>query len=72
MIGANVGAPAPMAAFALSGWNRSFFGDLHVQGIERVTFNTRQKIVWHLNLNSGEFSDKVRCRFSFNTIRRKP
>ena len=45
MIGVNVGVPAPMAAFAFSGWNRSFFGDLHVQGVEGVMFYTRQKIV---------------------------
>ncbi len=45
MVGVNVGVPAPMAAFAFSGWNRSFFGDLHVQGIEGVMFYTRQKIV---------------------------
>lgn len=45
MVGVNVGVPAPMATFAFSGWNRSFFGDLHVQGIEGVMFYTRQKIV---------------------------
>jgi malonate-semialdehyde dehydrogenase (acetylating)/methylmalonate-semialdehyde dehydrogenase len=45
MIGVNVGVPAPLAVFAFSGWNRSFFGDLHVQGIEGVMFYTRQKIV---------------------------
>jgi malonate-semialdehyde dehydrogenase (acetylating)/methylmalonate-semialdehyde dehydrogenase len=45
MVGVNVGVPAPMAAFAFSGWNRSFFGDLHVQGVEGVMFYTRQRIV---------------------------
>lgn len=45
MVGVNVGVPAPMAVFAFSGWNRSFFGDLHVQGQEGVLFYTRQKIV---------------------------
>lgn len=45
MVGVNVGVPAPMSAFAFSGWNRSFFGDLHVQGNEGVMFYTRQKIV---------------------------
>lgn len=45
MVGVNVGVPAPMATFAFSGWNRSFFGDLHVQGVEGVMFYTRQKIV---------------------------
>jgi malonate-semialdehyde dehydrogenase (acetylating)/methylmalonate-semialdehyde dehydrogenase len=44
MIGVNVGVPAPMAAFSFSGWNRSFFGDLHVQGQEGVYFYTRQQV----------------------------
>ncbi|MFP6765683.1 MAG: aldehyde dehydrogenase family protein, partial [Planctomycetaceae bacterium] len=45
MVGVNVGVPAPMALFSFSGWNRSFFGDLHVQGHEGVLFYTRQKVV---------------------------
>jgi malonate-semialdehyde dehydrogenase (acetylating)/methylmalonate-semialdehyde dehydrogenase len=45
MVGVNVGVPAPMAVFAFSGWNRSFFGDLHVQGTEGLMFYTRQKVV---------------------------
>lgn len=45
MLGVNVGVPAPMALFSFSGWNQSFFGDLHVQGIEGVMFYTRQKVV---------------------------
>jgi len=45
MIGVNVGIPAPMAIFSFSGWNRSFYGDLHVQGTEGVMFYTRQKLV---------------------------
>jgi malonate-semialdehyde dehydrogenase (acetylating)/methylmalonate-semialdehyde dehydrogenase len=52
MIGVNVGVPAPMALFAFSGWKGSFFGDLHVQGIEGVMFYTRQKVVlsrWDAN-----------------------
>lgn len=52
MVGVNVGVPAPMALFAFSGWNRSFFGDLHVQGVEGVMFYTRQKVVlsrWDAN-----------------------
>ena len=43
MIGINVGVPAPMAWFPFTGWNQSFFGDLHVQGVEGVQFYTRQK-----------------------------
>ena len=34
MIGINVGVPAPMAWFPFTGWNQSFFGDLHIQGTE--------------------------------------
>jgi malonate-semialdehyde dehydrogenase (acetylating) / methylmalonate-semialdehyde dehydrogenase len=45
MLGVNVGVPAPMALFSFSGWNQSFFGDLHVQGKEGVMFYTRQKCV---------------------------
>lgn len=50
MVGINVGVPAPLAYFPFSGWNESFFGDLHVQGREGVAFYTRQKVVtsrWH-------------------------
>jgi malonate-semialdehyde dehydrogenase (acetylating)/methylmalonate-semialdehyde dehydrogenase len=43
MIGINVGVPAPMAWFPFTGWNQSFFGDLHMQGTEGVHFYTRQK-----------------------------
>ncbi len=45
MIGINVGVPAPMAQFSFSGWNHSFFGDLHLQGTEGIMFYTRQKTV---------------------------
>jgi malonate-semialdehyde dehydrogenase (acetylating)/methylmalonate-semialdehyde dehydrogenase len=44
MIGINVGVPAPMAWFPFTGWNQSFFGDLHIQGVEGVQFYTRQKL----------------------------
>lgn len=44
MIGINVGVPAPMAWFPFTGWNGSFFGDLHVQGTEGIQFYTRQKV----------------------------
>ena len=45
MLGVNVGVPAPMTLFSFSGWNHSFFGDLHVQGVEGMMFYTRQKCV---------------------------
>jgi malonate-semialdehyde dehydrogenase (acetylating)/methylmalonate-semialdehyde dehydrogenase len=44
MIGINVGVPAPMAWFPFTGWNKSFFGDLHIQGTESVQFYTQQKM----------------------------
>jgi malonate-semialdehyde dehydrogenase (acetylating)/methylmalonate-semialdehyde dehydrogenase len=44
MIGINVGVPAPMAWFPFTGWNKSFFGDLHIQGVEGVQFYTQQKM----------------------------
>ncbi|RJP28556.1 MAG: CoA-acylating methylmalonate-semialdehyde dehydrogenase [Candidatus Omnitrophota bacterium] len=44
MIGINVGVPAPMASFSFTGWNDSFFGDLHIQGTEGIAFYTQQKV----------------------------
>jgi malonate-semialdehyde dehydrogenase (acetylating) / methylmalonate-semialdehyde dehydrogenase len=44
MIGINVGVPAPMAWFPFTGWNHSFFGDLHLQGTEGIHFYSRQKM----------------------------
>lgn len=44
MVGINVGVPAPLAYFPFSGWDYSFFGDLHLQGREGVMFYTRQKV----------------------------
>lgn len=45
MVGVNLGVPAPMAQFSFSGWDQSFYGDLHVQGTEGILFYTRQKTV---------------------------
>lgn len=44
MIGVNIGVPASLAMFPFSGWNDSFFGDLHIQGKEGVWFYTQQKV----------------------------
>jgi malonate-semialdehyde dehydrogenase (acetylating)/methylmalonate-semialdehyde dehydrogenase len=44
MIGINVGVPAPLAWFPFTGWNRSFFGDLHIQAKEGLTFYTQQRM----------------------------
>ena len=43
MIGINIGVPAPMAWFPFTGWNASFFGDLHIQGSESIFFYTQGK-----------------------------
>ncbi len=45
MVGINVGVPATMAMFPFTGWDASFFGDLHIQGKEAVQFYTQQKVV---------------------------
>ena len=44
MVGVNVGVPAPMAWFPFTGWNGSFYGDLHIQGLEGIQFYTQQKV----------------------------
>jgi malonate-semialdehyde dehydrogenase (acetylating)/methylmalonate-semialdehyde dehydrogenase len=56
MIGINVGVPAPMAWFSFSGWNKSFFGDLHMQGTEGVQFYTQQKLTMTRWFQSGQES----------------
>ena len=56
MIGVNVGVPAPMAWFPFTGWNQSFFGDLHIQGTESVHFYTKQKMTltrWFSSANES-------------------
>ncbi|MFN7087053.1 MAG: CoA-acylating methylmalonate-semialdehyde dehydrogenase [Burkholderiales bacterium] len=45
MVGINVPIPVPMAFFSFGGWKNSLFGDLHVHGMEGVTFYTRTKVV---------------------------
>ncbi|MDD5198429.1 MAG: CoA-acylating methylmalonate-semialdehyde dehydrogenase [Terrimicrobiaceae bacterium] len=54
MVGVNVAVPAPMAFFPFSGWNESFFGDLHVQGREGIAFYTQQKITTSRWFAAGE------------------
>ncbi len=44
-VGINIGVAAPMAFFPFSGWNESFFGDLHGQGAHGVEFYTQTKVV---------------------------
>lgn len=56
MIGINIGVPAPMAWFPFTGWNKSFFGDLHIQGAEAVHFYTRQKTIMTRWFASGKDS----------------
>jgi malonate-semialdehyde dehydrogenase (acetylating)/methylmalonate-semialdehyde dehydrogenase len=44
-VGINIGVAAPMAYFPFSGWNASFFGDLHAQAHHGVEFYTQTKVV---------------------------
>ncbi len=44
-VGINIGVAAPMAYFPFSGWNESFFGDLHGQARHGVEFYTQTKVV---------------------------
>jgi malonate-semialdehyde dehydrogenase (acetylating)/methylmalonate-semialdehyde dehydrogenase len=44
-IGINVGVAAPIAYFPFSGWQSSFFGDLHAQGRDAIEFYTEKKVV---------------------------
>ncbi len=45
MVGINIGVPATMAMFPFTGWDDSFYGDLHIQGKEAVQFYTQQKVI---------------------------
>ena len=61
MIGINVAVPAPMAWFPFTGQNRSFFGDLHSQGMESVHFYTQQRVTmtrWFED-DGREFHDPI-------------
>ena len=44
-IGINVAVPAAMAYFPFSGWNDSFYGDLHAQGAHAIEFYTQTKVI---------------------------
>ena len=44
-VGINIGVAAPMAQFPFSGWNDSFFGDLHGQSRHAIEFFTQTKVV---------------------------
>lgn len=54
MVGINIGVPASMAWFPFTGWNESFFGDLHMQGKEGVHFFTQQKVTTSRWFSFGE------------------
>jgi len=58
MVGINVGVPAAMAMFPFSGWNESFFGDLHLQGKEAIAFYTRQKVTTSRWFGDGDVWSK--------------
>jgi malonate-semialdehyde dehydrogenase (acetylating)/methylmalonate-semialdehyde dehydrogenase len=52
MVGINVGIPVPMCIFGFTGHKQSFFGDLHVMGLDGVRFYTELK-----NVTSTWFAD---------------
>lgn len=54
MVGINVAVPAPLAYFPFTGWNDSFFGDLHIQGKEGVEFYTQRKTTTTRWFSSGD------------------
>jgi malonate-semialdehyde dehydrogenase (acetylating)/methylmalonate-semialdehyde dehydrogenase len=45
MTGINVPIAQPFAFFPFTGWKGSFYGDLHVHGMDGVEFYTRKKVV---------------------------
>jgi malonate-semialdehyde dehydrogenase (acetylating)/methylmalonate-semialdehyde dehydrogenase len=45
MVGINVPVAQPFAFYPFSGWKGSFYGDLHVHGLDGVEFYTRKKVV---------------------------
>ncbi|TMC08569.1 MAG: CoA-acylating methylmalonate-semialdehyde dehydrogenase [Chloroflexi bacterium] len=45
MVGINVPVAQPFAFYPFSGWKGSFYGDLHVHGMDGVEFYTRKKVV---------------------------
>ncbi|MEP7105311.1 MAG: CoA-acylating methylmalonate-semialdehyde dehydrogenase [Chloroflexota bacterium] len=45
MVGVNVPVAQPFAFFPFSGWKGSFYGDLHVHGMDGIDFYTRKKVV---------------------------
>jgi malonate-semialdehyde dehydrogenase (acetylating)/methylmalonate-semialdehyde dehydrogenase len=45
MVGINVGIPVPVGIFGFTGHKNSFFGDLHIMGMDGIRFFTEQKSV---------------------------
>ena len=44
-VGINVGIPVPVGIFGFTGHKNSFFGDLHIMGMDGIRFFTEQKSV---------------------------
>lgn len=45
MVGINVGIPVPASVFGFTGHKNSFFGDLHIMGMDGVRFYTQLKSI---------------------------
>ena len=60
MVGINVGIPVPLGIFGFTGHKDSFFGDLHVMGMDGIRFFTEQKNVtatWFDDTSVGQKVD---------------
>jgi malonate-semialdehyde dehydrogenase (acetylating)/methylmalonate-semialdehyde dehydrogenase len=70
MVGINVGVPATMAMFPFTGWDDSFYGDLHIQGRKPCSFTHAAEsgddaVVWD---GVGDVSGKNRPRITDDSI----
>ncbi len=54
MVGINVGIPVPVGIFGFTGHKNSFFGDLHIMGMDGIRFFTEQKSVTTHWFGEGE------------------
>ena len=63
LIGINVGVPAAMAWVPFTGWNTSFYGDLHMQGKESIQFYTQQKMIMTRWFTSNEEKGEKKEKF---------
>ncbi|OGT64995.1 MAG: methylmalonate-semialdehyde dehydrogenase (acylating) [Gammaproteobacteria bacterium RIFCSPHIGHO2_12_FULL_45_9] len=51
MVGINVAIPVPVVSHSFGGWKQSWFGDVHMHGMEGIHFYTRAKSITSRWLN---------------------